>query len=726
MVILAYCGLMVIVMRLLPLILLAGLPCAALAQDSMAVLQKVAQGPLLAPVTAADLGTPANADAPKTAVLTGSRVADAAPSDFDTDKIAGNAEVTAPLTLRSKAASMLPETAPTAAALGTGPDTEKLAVLAVEKAVDGRATSYDTDKIDGNPETYAPLVLRQKAPGQVPDGVAEADFGLPANPDLPKTTDLAFSRAEARPTIYDEDKIDGNEPPPAPLAARQKAPSLLTATLSDADLGIGNSLPAVKTADLAVFVSDSVPSIYDEDKIAGNEETFASGPLGERQKMPSELTAGTDVLDFGQPAIDAPKGDLAVSKAEISQPNIEDNDKIVGNPFVAPPILPRQKEPSLMPDPVADADMGQPAIDAPKVALAVSKAAIAVPTFDDNDKIAGNPVISPPLPDRAKAPAWEPALAGLSDAELGLPIAPEAVKTAVITVSRTADAVPTQYDEDKIAGNTSQDPAFGDEYGTERYETAPPPELIAAVRSMLDDPATRSAMLQAVAARGMAPAAVSDAFAAFIGALFDAPAVRARMATDMARVFTDMGLTPDNPAAVGRMAAEYIAPFGEAEARGGMQRLPIDEQRAYLAGLLRIAETLTPEQCGPYLAGTMDATQGRRLMLTAIADWPEADRNALLIQRAAAAISDLQNSPFDSMPDADAQAARAAIGAAALTAIDAAENADALLSAFGDPTLASPADHCAVQKLILQAAVADTGPDADLSVRYLVQFGWQG
>nr|MCU0801868.1 hypothetical protein [Paracoccaceae bacterium] len=61
---------------------------------------------------------------------------------------------------------------------------------------------------------------------------------------------------------------------------------------------------------------------------------------------------------------------------------------------------------------------------------------------------------------------------------------------------------------------------------------------------------------------------------------------------------------------------------------------------------------------------------------------------------------------------------------AAFAAIDAADNATALLSAYGAPEMANPVDLCAVHQLILKAALAETGPAADEMVRYLVEFGW--
>ncbi len=663
MVILRHCDLMVMDMRFLPVLVLVGLPGAAIAQATLPEVQKAAQPPLAALVSEADLGIPANGDAAKTALLAGSKAADATASDFDTDKITGNEPVS------------------------------------------------------------PPLGLRQKMPGQAPADVTEADFGQPANDDAPKIADLAVSHGDATPTIYDEDKIDGNEPPPAPLAERQKSPSFGVADTGDADQGVPGTPPDPKLADLAVSHADGVLTEYDEDKIAGN--AFVTGPLAERQKYPSELAEGADPTTFGQPAIDAPKeADLGVSKAEIDVPNLEDNDKIAGNPYVTPPLLPRQKAPSDLPDPVADADMGQPAIDAPKVELAVSKDAEDRPNIEDNDKIDGNPVVNPPLTERSKGPAYEAAIAGLSNGDLGLPAAPDAAKTADIGVSKTADAVTTEYDEDKIAGNSYQDPAF-DSGSYEGFDIAPPAELVAQVRALLDDPATRTSTLDGVAARGLAPEAILPAFQSFLGILYDTVEVRDLMAEAIARVFVDVGLTPDNPAAVGRMAAEYIAAFGENEAWRGTARRSPEEQRAYLTDLLRVAATLPPEQCAPYLDGTMDTALQRRLLLTAMATWPEDDRNAMFIHRAAAILADVQDNPqFEPMAAQIAQGARAMLGEAALAAIDAAENGPALLVAFGDPAAGTPAENCAVQTLILQAALAKTGADGDLVVRYLVENGW--
>jgi hypothetical protein len=245
------------------------------------------------------------------------------------------------------------------------------------------------------------------------------------------------------------------------------------------------------------------------------------------------------------------------------------------------------------------------------------------------------------------------------------------------------------------------------------------------VRGILDDPATRVAALEGVLTRGLAPEAVGPAFQSFLGILYDAPEVRDRMALAMARVFMDVGLTPGEPAAAGRMAAEFLAGFGEDEAWLGTARRSIEEQRSYLADLLRVGETLPPDQCPPYLDGTMDAAQQRRVLLTAIAGWTEEERNRVFIHRAAAILAEVQDTPpFTPMSAEDAATARAALGADALAAIDATENSTALLAAFGDPFMATAEQNCTVQKLILGAALAKTGAEGDLAVRYLVENGW--
>ncbi|MFM2391489.1 MAG: hypothetical protein RLZZ437_3044 [Pseudomonadota bacterium] len=728
MVILCHDGLTVADMRvlsnLMSVLALSGWSGAAAAQGGLPEVQKAAQDLPQAGISAEAFGLPIDPVEPKVGNLVASKAADSNPSDFDPDKIAGNAPVSQPLTERTKAPGRTPDIAPTPAELGTGPDGEKLAVAEVSVAAAGRITTYDTDKIDGNPETFAPLADRQKAPGQLPEAVSEAELGLPASPEAPKDADVSVRHADARPSIYDEDKVDGNEPPPLPLSDRQKAASVMTASMSDADLGIRSDLPLFKSADLAVSYAAGGVSNYDEDKIAGNGEDTGSGPLTERQKYPSELAEGTDPAAFGQPAADSAKqADLQVSKAAQAVTSVEDNDKIAGNPYVEPPLLPRQKQPSTLPDPVVDADMGQPAADVTKTDTEISKAALAQPTIDDNDKIAGNPVIAPPLAERAKAASYDTPPAGISDADLGLPAAPEAEKLAEVAISKSEIAVTTEYDDDKIAGNSYTDPAFDD--SSVNYNVDPPDDVITAVQNLLEDPAARATMMETIAARGLAPPAVAEAFEQYIAALFDNAEVRNRAATEIARVHFEMGVTPGNPETVGRMAAEYIALFGEAEARLGMRRLPVDVQRNYLAGLLRIAEGLPVELCGPFLDGTLEVGQERRLILSAIADWAEKDRTDLLIERAAATIVEVQDAPFDAMTDADAGIARQALGSAAMAAIDASENATAMLTAFSDPFLASPADLCAVHKLILQGTLATSGPDADLGVRYLVQSGWQ-
>ncbi|MGL5008735.1 MAG: hypothetical protein ACRC6I_02540 [Paracoccaceae bacterium] len=668
-------------MRMLPLLLVASLPFAAAAQTTLPEVQKAPSAMPEAGISAEMLGMPAEPDAAKTAVLEAGKAADALLSDFDSDKVAGNEPAAADLALRSKAPSTLPEPAPAAADLGTGPEGDKVATLEVSHA-EGRETLYDADKIDGTPEVTAPLMPRDKAPGTVPDGVAEADFGQPAAPVDPKVADVAVSHAAGAPTIYDDDKIAGNEPAPMPF-----------------------------------------------------DEGFDSGPLSERQKYPSELAEGTDPADFGQPAIDAPKTELAVSKAELGQPNIEDNDKIAGNPYVEPPLLPRDKAPSVLPDPVADADMGQPAVEAPKVELAVSKAELDQPNVEDYDKIAGNPVVAPPLTERSKAPAYEVPF-GLADEELGLPLAPEAAKTDM-EISKAAEAVETTYDEDKIAGNEYMDPehvdpvdpgypdSSVDEYGNYIYDVPPPAEMVAAIRTLLDDPAARTATLDGVAARGLAPENVAASFQSFVAALYDVPEVRDRLANEIAIVAFDVGLTPETPAVVGRMAAEYMATFGDADAAEGISRLPAEERRGYLADTLRVAETLPPDQCGPFLDGTMAAEPMRQVLLNALGTWTTAEVETAMIRQAAAAVAAVQdNPPFVEMLPADYDRAQELMGTSAFAAIDATENPNALLSAYGDPFNASPADLCTVHKIILRAALDTPGADGDLIIRYLADYGW--
>ena len=712
-------------MRFLPFLVLALLPGLALAQVTLPPVQKTPQILLTGPPPTSELGLPADPALPKTGTLVASRATDSAMANFDTDKIAGNTPAAAPLAQRDKGPRLLPDPAPAASGLGSGVAGEKVAVIEAAKGADSRTSTYDTDKIDGNPETFPPLLPREKAPGIAPEGGAAADLGQPATAPLPKVATLMASHADGRPTINDEDKISGNEPPPAPLTERQKAASYPETAVAEADLGLPAIPPSPKTADVEALHTDAVPATYDDDKIAGNAETYTEGPLAERQKYPSELAAGTDPATFGLPADTSPKeGDLVVSKAEIGVTNELDNDKIAGNPYVAPAMLPRQKLPSVLPDPVADADMGQPAAGAPKAELTVSKAAENVTTVEDNDKIVGNAVLAPPMPPRAKLPASEPALEGLSAEALGQITPPAGEKTAVTDISKAAEGTLTEYDDDKIAGNSYTDPALDDDGADIYAPPAPPPELTDQVRTLLDDPTTRTGVMSGLATR--APAAVTGAFQAFVGQLFDAPQVRDLMAEDIARVYMDMGVTPDNPAVLGRVAAEFMAGFGAEETFLGMMRLPVADQRAYLGAALRVADALPVAQCGPFLSGAMDMAQMRGLMLMAMVDWPEADRNSALTRQAAAILAQVHDTPpATAMTDPDAQKVRETLGAAAFAAIDAMEDADDLLAAFGDPFNASAEDSCAVQKLVINAALANTGADADLGVRYLVEYGWQ-
>lgn len=678
-------------------------------------------------LTAAQLGLPADVDAVKLAVLAVTKLADATAHVEDNDKIAGNPMVAPPLSERVKLPSALPDPAQTAADPGTGTDAPKTTDVAVTRTADGRTTRYDTDKIEGNPEVIAPLTERQKAPGIRPAGAADADLGVPADGAAPKVAGVSLSKlADMRPTIYDEDKIDGNEPPPPPLDDRAKAASVLEFPVAEADLGVpvagGDTL---KTADLAGSHAQAVPSIYDEDKIAGNDP--APDPLGERQKAASVLPGGVDFSAFGQPATEATKlADLGVGKAADSMPSVEDNDKIAGNPYIAPPLPTRQKLAAVLPDPVVDPDMGQPAIEAPKTTdLAVSKQADGIPGVDDNDKIVGNAVVSPPLPDRIKVAATAMPPVGTTPDALGLPADGTAVKTAESVSSKSADAVESVHDEDKIAGNDAVDPFGSVDDFRDMIDPGPPAELLAQIRSMLDDPAMRDTVLDAARARVQTPDAVTDAFASFLAALFDQPTVRDRLADEIAKVFVDFAFAPDNPQTLGRMAAEQLTAWPGEDVQMGMSRLPLAEKRAYLTDALRIAEALSVAQCAPFLDGAMAAAALRQTELAALSTWTATEVQANLIRTAAAIVAELQDRPaFVELPRADYDRAQQLAGEKLVAAIDGMEQATALYAAYGDPATADPADLCAVHLTILRTVLDTGGAEGDLLVRYIVDYGW--
>jgi hypothetical protein len=669
---------------------------------------------------AADLGQPP-VDIPKTADLTISHAADAVPNIEDYDKIAGNAVM---LPERVKVPSILPESGVTPDFGQPATDAPKTADLTISHAADAVPNVEDNDKIAGNPVLLAD---RTKLPQPAPEGATAADLGQPPE-GTPKADEITVSfRDDARLTNYDEDKITGNEPQPAPLTERVKMPSELAEPLDPVELGqpvTGGVYP--KTADLAAsFAADAVPSIYDEDKIAGNEPP--PEPLGERQKFPGTVLDGVDAATLGTPASDAPKtADLGVSRAADSRPQVDDNDKIVGNPYVQPPMSPRTKLVSILPDPVVDADLGQPAAtDGPKAAaVTVSLAADAVPNMDDNDKIAGNPVISPPLSDRAKL-ASDTDVTALTPEDLGLPADSDAAKATVLDVSRADEAVTTAYDEDKIADNNSFDGMETYSDGMDDFDLGPPPELVAQIRAMLDDAALRDDALAQARDRVTAPEPVIEPFVGFLTALFDQTAVRDALAVEVARPFDDFGMSPDNPEIVARMTAEQLVGWGAEEALFGMARLPVAEQRGFLADTLRVADTLEPAECAAYLDDVMDGAQIRQTEITAMAAWSAAEIETALIRNAAAIVAEVQDNPaLRDLSPTDFDAAQKMAGERMIAAIEAAENAEALLLAYGNPDGADPADVCAVHKSNLRVVLDTEGPDGDLLVRYLVSFGW--
>lgn len=687
-----------------------------LAQTRLNDVQKAASAPLTATLSDADLGLPADPDAPKTATLAVGRQAGAVISEYDADKILGNAPVSPPLADRIKRPSPQPEGVTDTDLGQPATDAPKTADLAVSRA-DAVPSVEDNDKIAGNPVLLADRV---KIPSSAPDGVGDADLGQPAT-DAPKAGGgPAVSLADARPTIYDEDKIDGNEPLPPPLTDRVKAPHVLTAEVAPDDLGQpANDAP--KTADLAVLHgAEAVPTTYDEDKITGNEPP--PEPLLDRRKFPGHAPEGLDAATLGTPAADAPKtADLAVSLGTDGTPSVDDNDKIAGNPYVQPPMNPRSKLPSALPDPVVDADLGQPAADAPKAGdLAVSHAD-AVPNIEDNDKIAGNPVVWPPLTDRVKAASFTDGIERSAE-DLGLPADETAPKTADLAVSHASDAVTTSYDEDKIAdaGATDSFP------GSDLYTPEPAdPEVVAKVRAALEDPAGRAAILTAAIARAAPPAAVVEAYEGYLEALLDQGAVLDRLAQEIALSFADFGVSPDNPEVIARLAAEQFLTLGQDQVWLGLPRLPLAQQRAQLAAMLRVSETLPADQCAAYLDGAMDPAQAEMLELGAMADWSQAEVETALIRRAGAIVAELQdNPPRAELSAIERDQGQRIAGERLLAAIDARPDAAALLRAYGDPANAAPGDLCPVHQTILQTVLAIEGADGDLVVRFVATEDW--
>jgi hypothetical protein len=709
---------MVVMMRVLQalsvVLMMHALPVAA-QTTRLNDVEKVASAPPTETLSDADLGLPADPDAPKTAELAVGRSDGVVTSEYDADKIVGNAPVSPPLAERIKRPSPVPEDVAAADLGQPAGDAPKAADLAISRA-DAVPTVEDNDKIAGNPVLLADRV---KVPSVAPQGVTEADLGQPAA-DAPKAGDVAVSLAAAtRRTIYDDDKIDGNEPLPPPLEDRVKAPAVLETPVDAAALGQPAG-DAPKTADLAASLAEAVPTTYDDDKITGNEPP--PEPLLDRQKFPGNAVAGLDAATLGTPATDAPKtADLAVSLAADGSPSVDDNDKIAGNPYVLPPMNPRSKLPSVLPDPVVDADLGQPAEDAPKAGEVAVSHADGVPNIEDNDKIAGNPVVWPPLTDRVKAPSFTDG-ADLTPDDLGLPADEAATKTADLAVARSTDAVTSTYDEDKITDNAP----VGSFDSTDLYTPTPPdPEIVAKVRAVLEDPAAREIILGAAVTRTAPPTAVVDPFKGYIAALLDQGVVRDRLANDIAQAFVDFGLSPDNPQVVARIAAEQFAVLGGNEQWLGLPRLPVAQQRAHLADMLRISETLAADQCAPYLEGALEAGLILPLELTAMAGWPRPEVEAALIRQAGAVVAELQdNPPFVDLSSPELDQAAQIAGERLLAAIDALPNGTDLLRAYGDALNARPGDRCAVHQTMLRTALAIEGADGDLVVRYLVTDDW--
>ena len=769
-------------------VVLALIAGQAVAQTVLEEVEKAASIPPEGVLSDAELGLPADPDAPKAAVLTAERGTGVV-SEYDNDKIAGNGYVEPPLAARGKLPGTLPEGTPEADLGQPAGDAPKTADLAVSHAVDAVANVEDNDKIAGNPVLLADRI---KLPQTPPEEVIERDLGQPAE-GTPKVGEITVSaRAEARLTSYDEDKISGNEPQPVPLTERVKVPSDVAPPADAADLG-QPAADVPKTADLAAsLAADAVPGLYDEDKIAGNEPP--PGPLGALQKRPGTALEGLDAATLGTPATDAPKAaEVAVSLAADGSPPVDDNDKIAGNAYVQPPMSQRTKLPSVLPDPVVDADLGAPATDGPKAGvLTVSLAADSVPNIDDNDKIAGNPVISPPLTDRAKLasailppddvtpeelglPADEAAAAktgavvvsrladaipsvddndklagnlvvspplaertklaaaivpavGLTPDELGVPADAAVVKAEEIAVSRTAEAVTTVYDDDKIAENNVAEPfgsvdGMGDDFSA--FDPGPPAELVAQILALLEDAAVRDAALAQARDRVAAPDTVTEPFMGFLTALLEQAAVRDALALEVARPFAEFGMSPDSTEVVARMTAEQLIGWGADEALLGMARLPVAEQRGFLADTLRVAGTLDPVQCAAYLDDVMDGTQIRQTELEAMATWTASEIETTLIRNAAAIVAELQdNPPHIDMSANDLDVTERMAGERMLAAIEGAENADALLLAYGNPDGADPADLCAVHKSNLGVVLAATGAEGDLLVRYVVSYGW--
>ncbi len=249
----------------------------------------------------------------------------------------------------------------------------------------------------------------------------------------------------------------------------------------------------------------------------------------------------------------------------------------------------------------------------------------------------------------------------------------------------------------------------------------PPADVI--VTALSGEP-VRTRMVDLAMGQVRFPAALQAPLRRALSDLVASPAAQAALGTALRDQFTQFGFVTPSDDQIARVGATLLPSFALDGAAEGLPRLPVADQRAVLATRLSIAEGLTAERCDAYLN---DRAEARGIEMSAIAALPP-DRAAEVLGRLmAASLARYQGDlPDGSLPPADEDRARRALGAAIMAAVDAGPDPGAMIAALSPLAYPAPAESCAARLLTLRAALALGPPDGDLAVRLIADYGLDG
>lgn len=239
------------------------------------------------------------------------------------------------------------------------------------------------------------------------------------------------------------------------------------------------------------------------------------------------------------------------------------------------------------------------------------------------------------------------------------------------------------------------------------------PEVVAALRA-LDDPAVYARLAETLAL----PEALRPAFAAHVGGIVASDAA----VEEFAAAFAGRQETFGAPS---REALEDIArALGIASAHEtatlGIARLPLPDQRAFLAAELAALGHMGDALCAATARGALDPVELLRAQLGYLATLEPAGFEAhLALVRAALAAELADDPPFVPLTEAETRRAAGAYQAAAMAAIEADPLRPLALEAVTGFDTAPDEAVCLLTRLSLRAALGIEGETGDLVVRLL-------